>query len=563
MKKDYYQLFCGKVAEESVSFNKAEAGNTLEGLAYRIPSLLSAKDENGNETIIAVCEKSQTGGDFGRIEVVSRLSYDGGKTFGDMKTVFSLPVAAAPQGCNDYRSAFAIDPILCQAENGDVLMIVDVFPESKAIMHRQWLEEGSGFAKIEGKSYLQLHTKKTKVGTGTEDKKDSVYTVRENGWIYNPKGEKTRYYLPQNHSAEIAFETLGDMYYAVEDGEFSDRCPLLMPTENNCKDIYVGNVYLNEGKDDFDEEHPLRKTKRTVGPDEKGDRYSLYPCVETSPAGLSVIPSMHLMVLRSSDCGKTWQTPVDINPQVKNEDEIFLGTGPGNATVLRYQKDKSKNGRILVPVYNIKDSFALYSDDCGYSWKRSQSSMNVDETQFIETEDGTILCFGRQKKLTKTPFSFSLDGGETWQKEEPTHLSSVRCQKSFLLLPPDSEQPYPEGMDKKKRYVVASCASGNYQTQSVRKGGVVTLGEINGTKIKWLKQQRIITDCISGKHNNFYAYSSLANLKNGDIGLFYEAMPTGFLPFRTFSLSWLWQGEKAFSFPMPLKIKLRNLFNKW
>lgn len=563
MIKDYYQVFYGKIAKETATVRPEEAKNSAEGLAYRIPSLLSARDKDGNETVIALADFSQSGGDFGRIQVMMRLSEDGGKTFGDMKTVLSLPVAKAPQKREEYRSAFAIDPILCQLPDGDVVMIVDMFPESKAIMHKSWLENGSGFTKIDGKDYLTLHTKTTKVGTGKTDSKDEVYTVREKGWIYSPDGKKTKYYLPQNHSYDCAFETMGDMYYAVGEGEFIDKCPPMMPTEENTADIYVGNVYLSENKPIFDIDNPVRVTKRQVGPDKEGELKSDYYCAETTPAPLSVLPSLHLLVLKSKDCGRTWSNPMDITAQVKREDEIFVGTGPGNALVLKNQKDEKKNGRILAPIYNLKETFVIYSDDGGYTWKRSESSQNVDETQLIEAEDGTLFCFGRQKKLNKTPFSVSYDGGETWTKKKPTHLSAVRCQKSFLLVPPHSEMPYPDGMDKSKRYVIASCPSGNYQTQSVRKGGMITLGEINGDEIRWIKQNRIITDGVTGKDENFYAYSSLTLMKNGEIGILYEACPAGFILFRTFTLNWLWQGESAFTFPMPLRIKLKNLFNKW
>ena len=563
MSKDFYQVFYGKIAKNTTTADLAEAKNSADGLAYRIPTLLSARDKDNKETVIAMADFSQGGGDFGRIQVMMRLSEDGGKTFGDMRTVFSLPVAKTPQNNDQYRSAFAIDPILCQHPNGDVLMVVDMFPESKAIMHKPWLEKGSGFTKIDGKDYLTLHTKKTKVGTGKADSKDIVYTVREKGWIYDENGNRTRFYLPQNHSYDNAFETIGDMYYAVGDGEFLDTCPPMLPTEENTTDIYVGNVYLSEGKPAFDPENPVRVTKREAGPDKDGELKSAYYCVETSPAPLSVLPSLHLFVLRSKDCGRTWENPTDITAQVKADDEIFLGTGPGNATVLKYQKDEKKNGRILAPVYNLKKTFVIYSDDGGYTWKRSQTSHNIDESQLIESEDGTIFCFGRQKKLDKTPFSVSFDGGETWEKKKATHLSAVRCQKSFMLLPSNDEAPYPDGMDKSKRYIVASCPSGNYQKQSVRKGGMVTLGEINGDEIKWLKQQKIITEGITGKDENFYAYSSLTYLKNGEIGLFYEACPAGFILFRSFTLDWLWNGDNAFTFPMPLGVKLKNLFNKW
>lgn len=556
------QLFLGKMAQNDVEMNKEQAFSTTDSLAFRIPSLLSARDKEGNETVIAVCDFSQAGGDFGRIQVVERISEDGGKTFGEMKTVFSLPVAKAPQKREDYRSAFAIDPILCQCDNGDVLMIVDMFPESKAIMHKPWLDPGDGYTEVDGKKYLALHTAKTKVGNGIPGGNDKIYTVREKGWIYTPDGRKTKYYLPQNHSGEYAFETMGDMYYAVGEGEYLDCCPPIMPLEEEGHDIYVGNVYLNCEKDKFEEENYVRKHKRIVSPKKTGDEFSDYECVEGQAAPLSVLVSLRLFVLRSTDCGRTWSQPVDITGMVKRDDEIFLGTGPGVATVLKNQKDESKQGRILAPVYNLKETFVLYSDDRGLTWKRSQSSHNIDETQLVESGDGRIFCFGRQKKLGKTPASVSYDGGETWKKLEDAPLSAIKCQKSFLLLPSSEEAEYEPIMDKSKRYVICSCPSGEYQKSSKRYGGVVTLGEINGDEIKWIKQRKIITDGVKGKNNNFYAYSSLTLMKDGSIGLFYEAMPTAYLPFRTFTLKWLCEGEEPFGFPLKLSTRIRLLFKK-
>lgn len=562
MENKFYQLYLGKLAQKDVEINKEQAFSTTDSLAFRIPSLLSARDKDGKETVIAICDFSQAGGDFGRIQVVQRLSEDGGETFGEMKTVLSLPVAKAPQKREDYRSALAIDPILCQCKNGDILMIVDMFPESKALMYKPWLDEGSGYTEIDGKKYLTLHTAKTKVGSGIHGSNDKVYTVREKGWIYSPEGKKTKYYLPQNHSDDYAFETTGDMYYAIGDGEYIDTCPPLIPDENDGHDIYVGNVFLNYGKGSFDEENPERKSKRTVSPEKTGDGYSQYTCTEAEPSSLSAKVTMHLFVLRSTDCGKTWSQPTDITAEIKRDDEIFIGTGPGVATVLSNQTDESKNGRILVPVYTLKETYALYSDDNGYTWKRSQPSHNTDETQFIEGSDGKIYCFGRQKKLGKTPFTVSYDGGESWKKLEETSLSSIKCQKSFLLLPSSDEIEYTDIMDKNKRYIVCSCASGEYQKSSKRYGGVLTLGEIDGNNIRWIKQRKIITGGIKGEYNNFYAYSSLAFMKDGTIGLFYEAMPTSYLVFRKFTLQWLCDGEKPFGFPIKLIARIKARFTR-
>ena len=45
MIRDYYQVFYGKVAEKTAVINKEQAKNSADGLAYRIPSLLSTRTE--------------------------------------------------------------------------------------------------------------------------------------------------------------------------------------------------------------------------------------------------------------------------------------------------------------------------------------------------------------------------------------------------------------------------------------------------------------------------------------------------------------------------------------
>ncbi len=561
----YYQVFAAETKEDTLTLRAEETKNTTEALACRIPTVISVADGEG-ERILAMCDISQSGGDFGRIQVVCRVSNDGGESFSDMTKVLSLPVAKAPQVKEDYRSAFAIDPILVQCDSGDLLMIVDMFPESKAIMHKPWLYEGHGHVTVEGKTYLALYEGKTKVGGGkSEVDLSKAYTVREKGWIYTPEGEKTKYYIPQRHSFEHRFETMGDMYYSVnEEGEYLDAEPPMMPVVGEGHDIYVGNIYLNADKPAFVADTPTAVTKRVVSPGGEGDLHSKYTCTETKAAPLSVLPSLHLLVLRSTDGGRTWGTPADITAQVKRDDEIFLGTGPGVALRLKNQRDTGKNGRIIAPVYNLKDTFVIYSDDEGITWHRSESTKNIDETQIIEAHDGTLYCFGRQVMLDKTPFSMSSDGGETWEKLPDTHLTSVRCQKAIITLPECSNAfPYPEGMDRDKTYVIASTTTGHYQKKSARFGGVITLGVVEGKEIRWLKQRKIITDCIEGKHKNFYAYSAMTVLKNGEIGLLYEALPVSLICFKSFSLSWLWEGEEAMRFPLSLKARILRRFRKW
>lgn len=549
-----YFLYAGKFAKEDIDIDLSQAKNTADELTYRIPSLLSVKDNEGRNVVISAIDLSERGSDSGRVQVVSRVSVDGGKSFGEMKTVLSLPVSKTPQGGEEYNCAFAIDPILTQCKNGDILIIVDVYPESMGIMRRSWLDKGSGYVTVDGKSCLALYSEKTKVGTGRGKKRARPFTVRENGFVYTPDGEKTNYYLPKNHSAEYAFETLGDMYYAVGTPDYIDTCPPMIPEEGEGKDIYCGNVFLSEGKGEFFLNNPTAVKKRVVSPEKSGDEYSKYKCVETKPAPLSVTVNNYLYAIRSKDFGQTWEQPVDITATVMTEKEFFVGTGPGIAICLKNQNDKSKNGRLLAPVYNLLKTSVIYSDDNGKTWKRSSCSKNIDESQLVELSDGTVLCFGRQRMLGKTPCSVSVDGGETWEKAGKAPLSSIRCQKSVIAVPKSS---YTNDMDKNKDYLLFCASSGTLQKNSKRFFGTITVAEVgDDKKIKPLKQRTIVSNGVRGKYKNFFAYSSLAALENGNFAVLFEGLPSGLGTYMEFTLDWLLSGDEPYSFPIPLKAKL-------
>lgn len=317
-----YQLFAGRFAKETVDINLSQAKNTADGITYRIPSLLCTSKGD----IIALADMSESGGDFGRIQVMMRRSEDGGKSFNEMKTVLSLPVQRAPQKRSDFQSAFAIDPVLVECANGDILMIVDMYPECRGIMDKRTIEKSSGYVEVGGKKYLALHEEKTKIGGGKSAYK-TPYTVRENGFVYTPDGRKTNYYLPKNHSADFAFETAGDLYYAVGEPDCTEVCPPMIPEEGEGRDIYCGNIFISCGKGRFDENAPVRIKKRIVSPENEGELYSKYLCTETDAAPLTASVTSYLWLLRSRDGGKTWSCPKDISGFVKSEDEIFLGTG--------------------------------------------------------------------------------------------------------------------------------------------------------------------------------------------------------------------------------------------
>ncbi|MEG1929139.1 MAG: sialidase family protein, partial [Niameybacter sp.] len=76
--------------------------------------------------------------------------------------------------------------------------------------------------------------------------------------------------------------------------------------------------------------------------------------------------------------------------------------------------------------------------------------------------------------------------------------------------------------------------------------GVISLGEVqeDGT-IVWIKERSLnltpnpYADATG--FERFFAYSSLAVLENGDIGLLYEPQPNNLIAYRSFSLRWIFE----------------------
>jgi len=152
-------------------------------------------------------------------------------------------------------------------------------------------------------------------------------------------------------------------------------------------------------------------------------------CIATHGEGLWTAKpgkSARIVVLRSSDKGKTWSEPLDIT------DQFFTSTGEAGKPVKGVTGFASSgralqlsDGRLMFVDVVREDpkegwsqlsTYAIYSDDGGYTWTSSgnKSEGDGDESKVVELSDGRILMSIRNRKRGPRLFSFSSDRGDTW-----------------------------------------------------------------------------------------------------------------------------------------------------
>lgn len=255
-------IFCGNSEKFLDSSLIKYSDDSNGGTAFRIPSLI----KSGN-TLIAAIDKQSCGADWGYIELAIRTSDDGGETWSDIQTVAAPPARETRITDDCYASAFFIDPCMAIAPNGDVLLLIDFYPECKGLHNRKLLDKKKlPYAMCNGKLRPALY-----------DRDGRFYAVSENGNVLDNMMNKTDYRVT---------DWQGSLHKNEE---------------------YAGNIFLN-GK---------------TGKNEVG-------AVTTFGAPLKAPKRNYIYMFRSSDNGKTWSDPVDITGDfLIKSDGTFVGIAPG------------------------------------------------------------------------------------------------------------------------------------------------------------------------------------------------------------------------------------------
>jgi sialidase-1 len=238
-----------------------------------------------------------------------------------------------------------------------------------------------------------------------------------------------------------------------------------------------------------------------------------------SRPGLDFMETGQLVIARSTDDGLTWERPRSITPQIKDPSWRLLFNGPGAGIQLI-------DGTLVFPA-QFKDAEAkpsscfIYSTDQGENWKISPAAIPdtplTSESQIVQLGDGSLLMTMRNE---------TRDPQRAWSRWEWTgELANGRWVDTRL----DVTDPV--------------CMAGLTRHPS----GVVLLSNNNSNRRERMTIRYSRDEGQTWSKGRLLdprpaAYSCLATLANGEVGILYECGDSGSvetLTFARFPLEWV------------------------
>ncbi len=220
---------------------------------------------------------------------------------------------------------------------------------------------------------------------------------------------------------------------------------------------------------------------------------------------------------RSSDDGASWTAPAEITASVKAADWTWYATGPGNGIQMR-------DGRMVVACDHMvagsqaKHSHVILSDDGGRTWTLGGvAGEGTNESAVVELRDRSLLLNMRSYLgKNRREVAVSRDRGRSWSdlKTDEALIEPV-CQASLIRV----------GRD---RLLFSNPAAVKRERMTVK---------VSQDEGKTWVRERVV-------HEGPAAYSSLAALRDGRVGLLYErgeTRPYEVITFARFELGWLAQ----------------------
>lgn len=225
-----------------------------------------------------------------------------------------------------------------------------------------------------------------------------------------------------------------------------------------------------------------------------------------SQSAMSIDSTAQLLIVRSSDDGRTWSKPVNITTQIKDPSWRLLFQGPGRGVTM-------KDGTLVFPAQfidatNMPHATIIYSTDRGATWAiHSPARSNTTEAQVVEVTPGVLMLNMRDNRGGSRAVATTTDMGRTWVEHSSSRseLQEPVCMASLIAV---------DGKDNATKNNILLFSNPN----STSHRNMITIkGSVDGG-VSFPAQYHLLLD-----QGESWGYSCLTMIDPHTVGILYEA----------------------------------------